>query len=387
MNEEEIKEALAELAKSVKHRDTKHAAEIAALETKLKMFEAKSNREQLGLGGANGDRLSGSRMERTTSRLSPDEHKALEHVFRGGDPREVKSLNTISGPAGGYTVPTPLWNEIARLAQELTPMRQLAKVIPNAAADLVLPVCTSGVGAAWRQEGSTRSETTAPTFGAVNPKGAELSAVVRLTRELVQDSSFDIVQFVVEEAARSFAVAENDAFINGNGVAKPSGLFAQTMVEGAATWPQIGFKKSGSAASIADASGGPGGLYDMVSLLAPEYRARASFLASGAAIRELRTLEDSAGNALWAPSLAAGDPATLLGRPIYECNDLPTPAANAFPLWLGDWARAFVILDVAQPTFITDPYSQKGFVLVEIARRVKSAVYDSTAAVALKCAA
>ncbi len=380
-HEEEMKKALAEIAGAVKLRDEKHAAEIKALERKL---EIREGRERL---------FGGSRIERTEGGMPamPEaEHKALERALRTGDMRELKGMIEASGPAGGYTVPSSLAANLARLATAFNPMRQLAQVL-DVGGDFALPVCTSGVGAEWRGEGATRSETTAPTFALVRPPKGELSAVVKISQELLQDSAFDLTAFIVQEAARSFAVTEGAAFINGIGANKPSGVLTQPLVETAdATRPffSIEFVDSGSAASVADAAGGAAGLINLLHALKPEYRTNSTWLASPGAIRQVRLLKDENDNALWAESLSAGDPPMLLGRPLLECADLPEPGAGAFPILLGDWKRAYVVTDlIGSARMVVDPYTSKGNLIVEIARRVGGAVLDSCAVKALKCSA
>lgn len=384
---EEVVEVLGELRDGFTEFKAASEAKLEAMRVELKKHEARSNREKL-FGGA-GERL--SRVERSGMPAMPEEeHKALERALRTGDMRELKGMIESSGVAGGYTVPSSLAANIATLATAFNPMRQLAQVL-DVSGDFALPVCTSGVGAEWRGEGSTRAETASPTFALVRPPKGELSAVVKISQELLQDSAFDLTAFLVQEAARSFAVTEGAAFINGVLANRPAGIFAQPMAETAdATRPffTIEWVKSGSAASVADATGGAAGLINLLHSLKPEYRRNSTWLASPGAIREIRLLEDANGNALWAESLSAGDPPTLLGRPLLECADLAEPGAGAFPVLLADWKRAYVVTDlIGSARMVVDPYTSKGNLIVEIARRVGGATLDSCAIKALKCAA
>ena len=54
----------------------------------------------------------------------------------------------------------------------------------------------------------------------------------------------------------------------------------------------------------------------------------------------VRKLVTSTGTPLWVDSLAAGNPPTILGRPVIEAIDMPDIAANAFPVVFGNFNSA-----------------------------------------------
>lgn len=48
---------------------------------------------------------------------------------------------------------------------------------------------------------------------------------------------------------------------------------------------------------------------------------------------------------LWQSALTAGQPANLLGRPVYEAVDMPDPVAGQSPIIFGDFASGYAIAD------------------------------------------
>ena len=67
----------------------------------------------------------------------------------------------------------------------------------------------------------------------------------------------------------------------------------------------------------------------MLYALAPFYRQRSTFMCNGSTLAAIRKLKDGQGAYLWQPSIAAGQPETLLSRPILESVDFPDISAEA----------------------------------------------------------
>ena len=93
---------------------------------------------------------------------------------------------------------------------------------------------------------------------------------------------------------------------------------------------------------------------------------------NGATLAMARTLKDGDGRYLWQPSYQAGQPETLLGRPVIEAVDMEDVTASANPIIFGDFATAYRIYDRVALSLMRDPYSQatKGIVRFHARRRV-----------------
>ncbi|AOF90070.1 phage major capsid protein, HK97 family [Sinorhizobium sp. RAC02] len=75
------------------------------------------------------------------------------------------------------------------------------------------------------------------------------------------------------------------------------------------------------------------------------YRNRGTWAMNGTTLATIRTLKDGNGNYLWQPSYQAGQPETILGRPVVELLDKPDIAANAFPVIFGGFKAGYRIYD------------------------------------------
>ena len=104
------------------------------------------------------------------------------------------------------------------------------------------------------------------------------------------------------------------------------------------------------------------------SLKAP-YRKRAVWILNDSTVKAIRKLKDSTGNYLWQPSLTAGQPDTILGRPVFTSAYMPAIAAGAKTILFGDFSF-YWIADRQGRTFkkLSELYAttdQTGFVATQ----------------------
>jgi HK97 family phage major capsid protein len=370
---EQVQEALKELGAVV---EAKHAK----LTRQVNELEAQANRRQLGLGGLE-----------TSKAVDPAEQKALERYLRAGDASELKAMGLGSDPSGGYAVTPQVSADIARVALDYSPLRQLAASVAVSRADYKRLISTSAMGAEWRGETATRSETTTPAFATISPPSGEVSSVVPITRWLLEDAEYDLAKFIAEETGKAHGVSEGAAFAAGNGINKPAGLLSAprtAQADGVRAFGTLQEVLSGTSGDVRGASGSQAdGLVDALFALKPAYRAKASWLMHPSCVAQARKLKDTNGNLLWSPALAAGTPSTLLGCPVFEDPNLEAPSAGSFSVIVGDFSAGYLIIDIGRPVLIRDEVTQKGKVLFEVARRVGGAVIDSNALKVMKLAA
>ena len=117
---------------------------------------------------------------------------------------------------------------------------------------------------------------------------------------------------------------------------------------------------------------------------AAAYRRGAAFVMNATPLRKFK---DGDGNFIWRPGLAEGQPATLLGYPVHEAEDMPDVAADALAVAFGNFAHGYVIAERAATRILRDPFSNKPFVHFYATRRVGGAVVNSDAIKLLKFAA
>lgn len=296
-------------------------------------------------------------------------------------------LSSSSDPDGGYTVEETLSNTINVLAKQISPMAGLASHVTLGKGDMFEQlVDESDIGASWVGETEARDETTSPTLHELNFPLMEQYANIKATQKLLDDSSFDISGWLMGKIGTKFAQASGSAFITGNGVKKPRGILSYTTVADASyAWGSVGYKVTGVAGAINDASNnGVDALIDMVYSLKVPYRANASWLMNRATAGQVRKLKDSYGRYLWSDALQAGEPPMLLGHPVHLDEEMPDVGANAFPIAFGDFRQAYLIVDRPGIRLLRDPYTNKPYVHFYVYGRVGGGVQNFEAFKLLK---
>lgn len=300
---------------------------------------------------------------------------------------EAKSLSASVPGDGGHVAPPQVMATIDRRLTASSPLRRIATVRQTMTGQFRKPVATTMPGAGWIAETGARVETTTPAIDLLSFPVGELYAMAAATQVLLDDAALDIDEWLAGEIAESFAVAESAAFITGDGVNKPKGILAYAIDPDASqTWGKLGYVASGTAGAF-PASNPVDRLVDLTYAPKTPYRANAAFLMNRRTVGQVRKFKDTSGQYVWQPSLVAGQPATLLGFALHECEDMPDVAANSHAVAFGDFAKGYLIVDRADVRVLRDPYSAKPYVMFYVTKRVGGGVQDFDAIKTLKFAA
>jgi HK97 family phage major capsid protein len=202
----------------------------------------------------------------------------------------------------------------------------------------------------------------------------------------LNDSFVNLEAWLADEVATEFAEEEGAAFINGNGVNKPRGILGYTAVANASyAWGSLGYIASGTTGlQTTDA---PNQFIDTAYAIKQGYRANATWLMNRTTAGAVRKLKDGDGVLMWQPSSQLGQPATLLGFPVVDDDNMPAVADGAFPIAFGDFRRGYLVVDRAGITLLRDPYTNKPFVMFYLTKRVGGGVQNFEAIKLLKTAA
>ena len=268
---------------------------------------------------------SGAEMPKT-GRASNEYKEDFDRHLRG----KVLVHNVLSEGTdadGGYLVPEDFERDIVTALEEENVIRSLAKVITTQH-ERKIPVATGHSTAQWTAENAAYTESN-PTFGQKQIDAFKLTDLCRVSVELLQDSAFDIEDYLMKEFARAFGIAEEQAFCVGTGVNQPTGIFT-------ANGGQVGVTAASSTAITADE------LISLVYSLKSPYRRNAKFLLNDATISIIRKLKDGNGAYLWQPSVQAGQPDRLLGYEIYTSPYVPTVVAGALAIAFGDFKNYWI---------------------------------------------
>ncbi|WP_432280267.1 phage major capsid protein [Stakelama saccharophila] len=301
---------------------------------------------------------------------------------------EMKAMSGASGAEGGYAVPEEIDHVIDATLKSISPIRSIANVVRVGSAGYRKLVASGGTPSGWTAETAERPETDTPVFNEIAPPMGELYANPAASQAMLDDAAFDVEQWLAGEIASEFAQAEGAAFVNGSGIDRPRGFLRSPVDDaGDAT------RDFGTLQYIASGEdGGFGGapdelLIDLVQSLAAPYRQGAAFVMNSSVLARIRKIKTADGAFLWQPSLAAGQPATLLGYPVVEAEDMPDIAAGSLSVAFGNFKAGYLIAERSSTQILRDPYSNKPFVHFYATKRVGGMVSNSEAIKLMKFAA
>ncbi|RYY22423.1 MAG: phage major capsid protein [Sphingomonadales bacterium] len=314
---------------------------------------------------------------------------AFETFLRAGSGAvEMKALSGASDAAGGYAVPQEIDALIDATLKSVSPIRAIANVVTVGSSGYRKLVTSGGFASGWAAETGTRAETDTPVFNEIAPPSGELFANPAASQAMLDDGAFDVEAWLAGEIAREFAAAEGTAFVNGNGTNKPKGFLQATLSssgDASRTFGQLQYVATGAAGAFA--ANPEEKLIDLVQTLRSPYRQGASWVMNSATLAKIRKFKTSDGALLWAPSLSAGQPATLLGYPVVEAEDMPDVAANSLSIAFGNFKAGYLIAERGETQILRDPYSNKPFVHFYATKRVGGMVSNSEAIKVLKFSA
>lgn len=303
--------------------------------------------------------------------------KAFDRFFRRGvdaglgDLQIKAKLSTNSDPDGGYLVPEQMETAIDRVLGTVSTVRSLASVMTISEGDTYkLLVNQGGAGSGWVGESEARAETNSPTLKEISINLGELYANPAATQKMLDDGRINVEAWLADEVATTFAEQEGAAFATGSGVNQPRGILSYTNVANASyTWGSVGFIGTGTSGAFA-ASGPGDAIINLYYALKSGYRSGASWLMSDSTMNAVRVLKDGQGNYLWAQPTAAGEVATMLGKPVYTDDNMSAMAANSYSIAFADFKRAYQIVDKFGVRVLRDPFTSKPNVLFYTTKRV-----------------
>lgn len=318
---------------------------------------------------------------------------AFDRAFRRGegaanlDELAIKaSLQSSSDPDGGWTVPPEMEATIDRVLATTSAMRGLSRVVQITADEYSKLVSQGGATTGWVGEADARTETTPPQLAKITVEAMELYAEPFATQKLLDDSAIDIGAWLGDEVSITMGEQEGAAFVTGTGVKKPRGILGyNTVADASYAWGKIGYIGTGGVGFAADPAGFDA-LTDALYALKQGYRNNATWLANRKTFGTLRKMKDSQGHYQWQPSVAAGQPSTLMGYPVADDDNMNDVGSNLYPVAIADFKRAYLIVDRIGMRVLRDPYTNKPFVGFYITKRVGGGVVNFEAIKLVKCA-
>ncbi len=245
-----------------------------------------------------------------TGRASDEYKKAMLTALRSNFRQVSNVLQEGVDADGGYLVPEEYDHRLIDVLTEENIMRGIATKITTSG-EHKINIAATKPAAAWIEEGEALSFGDA-TFEQKILDAHKLHVAIKITEELLYDNAFGLENYIITEFGKALANAEEDAFLNGDGVGKPTGIFDKT--------------KGGESIGTLTAALKSDDILDLIYKLKRPYRKNASFIMNDATLAQIRKLKDNNGQYLWQPSYQANEPDKILGYNIKTSAFAPTDA-------------------------------------------------------------
>ena len=244
-------------------------------------------------------------------------------------PLEYRTLSRLTGAAGNYAVPTSFASVFVEHLSNSAALVGVATVLNTDGGEpLQLPTTDSYSTAALTAEAAVIAASD-PALGQVTLGAYKYAVLMQASSELLSDSTVNMEGFLARQAGEAVGNAAGVHFVTGSGTGQPAGIVP------AASVGVTGATGAGGAFTADD-------LIDLHFSVIPAYRRNGTWLMNDSTLAVVRKLKDSSGQYLFQPSLVAGTPDMLLGRPVVTDPNVPAIALGAKSVLFGDLSRYYV---------------------------------------------
>jgi HK97 family phage major capsid protein len=324
-------------------------AELDALDARIKSViegeqRAKDTEEAFSklegkpvTGGKNGNTPEGKRLAELRAFALGEPGSPRYFDIRPEGPVEQRLLSKLSAAAGLNVVPTTFYDRLVAHLIEVSAVLQAGPTVltTDSGESIQIPKTTAHSTAAIVTEGS-QIGTSEPTFGQITLGAFKYANMMYISRELLQDAGVDLEGYLSMQAGRGIGNKFGQDMVVGAGTTLPRGIVLD------ATSGVTGSTVAGGAAVI----GAPtaDNLIDLFySVIAPYRNSRqAAWLVKDSTMAAIRKLKDTTGQYIFQPSLVAGTPDTLLGKPIYTDPYVAAIGSAAKSVIFGDFSQYYV---------------------------------------------
>lgn len=251
--------------------------------------------------------------------------------------REVKiqaNQSTVTGPAGGFTVPPSFLEEVEIAMRAWGYVQGVARVIRSPiGSNMPVPTLNDTTNKGRIIAENQPLTNTPLVMGSVDlPVFMYSSDSILMSFQMLQDSILaqgELTRLLGERLGR----ITNEHFTTGTGTGQPRGIVT------GATLGRAG--ATGNVTTISYAE-----MVQTQESLDQAYHANAAWMFHQSTRRVLKLLVDTTGRPIWQPGVSAGlgnaEPDTILGHRYVINNDMPVMAANARSVLFGDMQKYYV---------------------------------------------
>lgn len=291
-------------------------------------------------------------------RSSPEYREAFSGYIATG---VNAGLQTDLAENGGYMTPAQTVAEIVKTLDNTFWFRKLSNVLPPTSAPSVkMPRRSARMQKfIWGQELQTPTADTQLKMGGYSLTPHYMVGEIQVSVDLLMSAIVDADAFVIDEIVFCSGDTEEDAFFNGDGKLKPTGLFVAN--------PQ-GIDTDRDTTAVI----GQDGLVDCKMALREPYLRSPNlrWVCGRAFMKACMKLKSTTNEPLWLVSLREGAPDMLLGVPVVLSEYAPTSVASgAYPAVIGDFRNYDIIDSIDMGIARDESLGRRSNLIVYIVRR------------------
>jgi len=257
---------------------------------------------------------------------------------------EVRAMQADSDVGGGYLIaPQQMVMELLKEVDDIAVIRQYARVHQlQTAASLGAPTLDKDADDwDWTAELKTGSETEIE-FGKRELRPHPLAKRAKISNTLLRKAAMGPEGIVRERLAYKLGVTQEKAYMTGDGVQKPLGVFTAS-ADGISTDRDV--SDGNTATEI-----GADNLINCKYALKAAYHPRARWIFHRLVLREIRKLKNGDGQYIWQQGITGGAPDRILEFPYTLSEFAPSTMTNGLYVGiLGDFRYYWIVdaLDMA----------------------------------------
>lgn len=303
------------------------------------------------------------------------ETRAFREFLTGKkETRDATPVNMTYG-ANGAVIPDTIMNKVIDRVVEISPLYAAATkyAVPG---DITIPKIDRSSGditVAFSAEFSTLTAN-GFKFGSISLSGHLAASLVLISKQLINNSKIDVVSIVINKLAEKIAVFVENFLLNGDSSISNSGIAGSMASENKLT-----------VASVASITGDT--LIDVQDKIPDAYQSGAFWIMNSTVRTKIRKLKDGQGNYLLIPDFQRGSGYTLLGKPVFVTDNLPTASAASSGdtlLYYGDFSGLAVKTgESAEIQMLLEKYAEQHAVGMNVWFEIDSKVENTEKIAAL----
>lgn len=330
-----------EMEQEKKDELRKLETDFDSLNEQIMTEERQLERERL-----NGQKQEEEKKEDRQTNKDEEIRSAFKNYLKTGSEdalNEYRALQQDNPTQAGYLVaPEKFVSELIGDLQNVLFMRQIANVLPSlqGAHSLGYPRRTNRINtAAWGTELSAPTADTTLAFGKREFKPNPAVGEILVSKTLMRNAP-NVESIVRDEMTYNFGTLLETAYMTGNGVGKPLGIFT-AHADGISTTRDVSTGNTTTAITF-------DGLIESKYAIKQQYQKNLQWVFHRDAVKNIAKIKDGDGQYIWQQSVQQGQPDRLLSYPVNMSEYAPnTFTTGLYVGMLGDFKNYWIVDSLA----------------------------------------